>query len=224
MHRAHHDVENISGREVVELPVQRPEKFVASAVQRLLFVLHLQAAAQVRRCRNCVHGDDAVDTHLLEHVHRQGVGNAAIHVGFPVNDDRSANAGNRNTRLDRGSQIAARKNRAVEGIKIGGNDTNRALQFGKVNVADGSLQASFDGAATNETFPRREHRVHQTPDSPTPFHFARELFHRLAVAPITPDSRDVSAHAASRDDIHLDAIFLQNLNDTYVSQTLCAAG
>src|SRR2546426_8154899 len=51
MHRAHHDVENISGREVVDLPVQRPEKIVAPAVQRLLFVFHLQAAAHVSRDR-----------------------------------------------------------------------------------------------------------------------------------------------------------------------------
>ena len=197
---------------------------MAPAVQCTLFPFHFPATAHISRCGNRIHRNDAVDAHFFEDIHRQRVGNAAIHVGFAVNDDGRANARDGDTRVNGRSNFTAGKYHAIQCVKMSGNNMNGTCEFGKMRVADRPLQAILDRATANETLARREDRIHQTPDSPASFDFAGEFFHGLAITPETPGRGDIRAHAASRDNVHLNPVLFQNLYDSYVREAFCAAG
>ena len=64
----------------------------------------------------------------------------------------------------------------------------------------------------------------QFPSAPAAFHFARELFHLLAIAAHRPNRCDIGAHAGAGNHIHFDAVFFEHLDDADMRETFGAAG
>ena len=75
----------------------------------------------------------------------------------------------------------------------------------------------------NEPPARRERGVDQLEQAPLALQLAGLALEELAVVPEGPQRADVSAHARASDDVHLDAVLLENLQHTDVREAFRTA-
>jgi len=157
---AENDVQNVAGREVVQVAIQPGAHLVhALAVALGAFPFQFVATRQVGRRGNGVHRNDTFDTHLLQNIDRKGIGNSAVHIKSVPDRHRGARSRNGAAGVHGGGDLAVRKDSAFERIEVGGDDAQRTKQLGKMRFADGALQPSFHFLAAEEPLARKNERV-----------------------------------------------------------------
>ena len=105
-----------------------------------------------------------------------------------------------------------------------GDHAQGANKLGKVDVANGPFQPLLDLLTPQESLPRKDEGVDELEQSPPMLDFTSQAFHGGAVEAIGPDRAHVGAHAASDDCVHLDSVFLQDLNDADMGEAASSAG
>src|SRR5947209_9121241 len=93
-----------------------------------------------------------------------------------------------------------------------------------MHVADRILEAPLDLFAPQKALSRQNERVNQLEHAPAVLDLAGQPLHLDAIQTISPDRADIRSHAAPGDYIDFDPVFLEDLNDTDVSEAARPAG
>src|SRR5258706_1307296 len=224
MEAAQDGVENVPGGEIVEIMAHEqldPAGFLPA--QTGLLAIHFKTHPQIGSGRNRVHRDDPLDPHLFEDIDRQRVGNPAVDEQLVVHLHGSTSARNGTAGMDGGGYFAAEENGAFQRVQVGRHDAQRRDELRKVDIANRFFQTPFDLFAAKKALPRKNERIDQLEQAPAILDFAGQALHFNAIRAVSPDRTDVRAHAATGHHIDLDAVFLQDLNNTDVSEAARAA-
>src|SRR5882672_8309143 len=218
-------IEDVAGCEVVEVAIREAfEAVCLFAASRVALALQFEPGAEVGRGGNRVDSDNALNAHILEHIHGQRVCDATVDVEFAINLHRHTGARNSAAGVDGLGDLSRGKDHPIQRSKMCRHNAKRAHHFGEMGVADGSFEALFDLFTPQKSLARQNERINQLEQSPAMLQFARESFHADAVVAGSPHRPNVRTHATTGNNVHFDAVLLQHLYDTNMSQPAGTAG
>jgi hypothetical protein len=157
---AQNNVQDITGGKVIEVLIDElADSAWVAAVKLGLLSVHFHATAQVSGGGNRVNGNNFVDAHFLEHINRQRIRYAAIHVKFVTHFDGCTGAWNCAAGVNGRRYFAGRKDGPFKTGQIRSDNAQGADELGEMGVANGTLQAAFNFFAPEKTLAWKNERI-----------------------------------------------------------------
>ena len=153
-------IEHVARGEIVQVTIDesldRMGLFITTGIT---LAIQGQTISKISRSGDGIDRDDAFDAHLLKNIDWQRVRNAAIDVEFAIDLNGNARTRNRAARMHGSSDFARGEDHTVQAGQMSRDNSKRANQFRKMNIANRTFEALLHFFAAQKALSRKDERI-----------------------------------------------------------------